>query len=115
MQIGLSKDIINIPKVMEIKLEYKYNKSKITCFVKLIQKMDGKFNGWGGKYLSSLGRCVMAKTVLESLHVYCMINFILPKEITKRSIGLIRKFWWGETGVSKGVYMRSWVRLSKRK
>lgn len=101
IQNSLGKEIVGILKVKKIRLDDKYlggplftNKSKIVCFENLIQNM---------------------LAVLESIPSYNMTTFILSKEITKKATGIIRDFWWGKTGVTKGVYMKGWNKLSKSK
>ncbi|XP_026416859.1 uncharacterized protein LOC113312311 [Papaver somniferum] len=77
--------------------------------------MGGRLKGWKSESMSPPGRGVMANTMLESLLVYTMPTFILPKTITKRVTNTIRDFWWEKLGPKKGMYIKGWRGLCKSK
>lgn len=95
---AFGKSVIVILKVKKIKLDDKYlgsplftKKSKIAGFDNSLDKM-GRLIGWKSNSLTPVGREILAKFILETLHVYNMSTFILFKQITKRATNLIRDF-----------------------
>ncbi|XP_026438071.1 uncharacterized protein LOC113336637 [Papaver somniferum] len=77
--------------------------------------MEGTLKGWKSEAMSPPGRGVMEKVVLESVPVYTMTTFILPKTTIKMVTSIIRDFWWGKLGPKKGIYMDGWDGLCKSK
>lgn len=77
--------------------------------------MGYRLKGWKSESMSPPGRGIMAKTELESLPVYSMSTFILPKTTTKRIENTIRDFWWGKLGPNKVMYIKGWRGLCKSK
>ena len=58
------------------------------------------------KVLSSGGKEVLIKSVAQSILVYSMACFKLPRGLCQHINGILRKFWWGS---KKGERKTSWV------
>jgi hypothetical protein len=57
--------------------------------------------GWKEKQLSIGGKEILIKAVAQSISVYAMSVFLIPKEICKIITDIISQFWWGDDDQSK--------------
>ncbi|KAL3839320.1 hypothetical protein ACJIZ3_023911 [Penstemon smallii] len=83
-------------------------KSKSKAFNEIISKLQLKLNGWKCKNLSQAGRTILVKTVAQSLPIYPMSTFLLPKSICSTLDKIIRKFWWGSNDKGNSLMLKSW-------
>ena len=74
-----------------------------------------KLQGWKEKLLSQAGREVLIKSVIQAIPTYTMSCFKHPKRLIQEIEVLIRKFWWGYSGVARKVHWVSWERLCEAK
>lgn len=84
-------------------------KSSTKAFLLLIDKLKGKLGGWKSKNLSKAGRTVLVRHVAQSLPIFAMQSFNLPRSICTKMDALMRDFWWGfpEDG-RRHLYLTSW-------
>jgi hypothetical protein len=75
---------------------FKYIKDRIW---KLIQ-------GWLEKLLSTGGKDVLIKSVIQAIPIFSMACFTLPRGLCEHINAMIRKFWWGSRD---GKIKPSWV------
>ncbi|XP_016168583.1 uncharacterized protein LOC107611138 [Arachis ipaensis] len=54
----------------------------------VIDKMEDKLSLWKAKYLNKAGKLVLIKFVLNSLPVYYLSLYKMPKEVVEKIIGL---------------------------
>lgn len=73
------------------------NTNKISTWKPVISKIEHKLSSWKAKLLSRAGRLTLIKSVLNSLPVYFMSMFKMPKAVAQRIVKLQRKFFWGES------------------
>ncbi|KAK4392754.1 hypothetical protein Sango_2053200 [Sesamum angolense] len=57
-------------------------------------EMSSKLASWKAKSLSQAGKMVLIKSVAQSIPVYQMSNFLLPKRICPKLDAIVRRFWW---------------------
>lgn len=69
-------------------------------YIPLIEKFEGRLQGWQSKLLSRGGRLLLAQTVLSSIPVYYMICFLLPKWVISKIDRARRRFLWGHSANS---------------
>ncbi|KAL0408606.1 UNVERIFIED_CONTAM: putative ribonuclease H protein [Sesamum radiatum] len=69
-------------------------KSRTQTFNELVVKMQGKLSLWKAKNLSRAGKMVLIKNVAQSIPVYHMSTFLLPKTICNKMDATVRRFWW---------------------
>ncbi|XP_042973065.1 uncharacterized mitochondrial protein AtMg00310-like [Carya illinoinensis] len=70
---------------------------------------------WKNKFLSSAGKEVLLKSVLQAIPSYAMGIFLLPTLITNSLNQLIRKFWWGYNEDTSKIQWVRWNQLSYSK
>ena len=75
----------------------------------VLEKIQKRLALWKAKILSRAGRLTLIKSVLNSLPVYYMSMFKLPKSVAQEIVGLQRKFFWsGSTGEKPGCPRIRW-------
>ncbi|KAK3226387.1 hypothetical protein Dsin_006249 [Dipteronia sinensis] len=67
------------------------------------------------KLLSTGGKEVLFKAVIQSIPSYAMSLFRLPKSLTDEIHRLSARFWWGGNERSRKMHWCTWKRLCKRK
>ncbi|CAA0810912.1 DNAse I-like superfamily protein, partial [Striga hermonthica] len=84
-------------------------KSKKEVFDYLLASVRNKLTSWNSKLLSSAGKEVLLKAVIQALSVFTMSCFILPVSICSEIARLSAKFWWKSgTNQSTGVHWKKW-------
>ncbi|CAM8962468.1 unnamed protein product [Rhodiola kirilowii] len=78
---------------------------KSEMFRSLLEKIWKKISDWRCKLLSSAGREVLIKAVIQALPVYMMSVYYFPRRVIDEIAKMISQFWWNKEG-RKGT---SWV------
>ena len=65
------------------------------AFKFLKDRVWNKVKGWMEKLLPAGGKEVLIKSVAQSVPVYSMSCFKLPRGLCEHINSLVRKFWWG--------------------
>lgn len=90
-------------------------KSKKQTFACVKDRIWKKLHGWRGDLLSTVGRELLIKIVAQSLPMYSMQCFLLPKTFCAELNMMLAKFWWsGEPGKKK-IHWIDWRTLCKPK
>lgn len=89
-------------------------KSKQQIFSIIRDRVWRKINGWGERSLSSAGKEVLIKAVLQSIPTYIMSCFSLPGYLIRDIEVAIRRFWW-DSGTKKKLAWTSWAKLCQAK
>ncbi|XP_016172733.1 uncharacterized protein LOC107615139 [Arachis ipaensis] len=74
----------------------------------IIDKVEEKLSLWKAKVLNKDGRLVLIKSVLNSLPVYYLSLFKLPKAVAEKLISLQRRFLWSKNDGSNGMALVKW-------
>ena len=82
--------------------------SKNGAFKYLKDRVWMKVQGWIEQILSAGGKEVLIKAVAQSIPVYSMSCFKLPRGLCEHINSLIRKFWWGSKDGSRKPAWVSW-------
>ena len=61
----------------------------------ILEKIKLRLEGWKTKYLTLMGRKVLAQSILCSIPMYTMQTTLIPKGVCYRIEQLVRKFIWG--------------------
>ena len=80
--------------------------SKNGTFRYLRDRAWENIRGWMEKILSAAGKEVLIKSVAQSIPVFSMSCFRLPRGLCESVTSLIRQFWWGS---KQGKRKPSWV------
>lgn len=120
-EAGKREQIRHILGVQEVAKHDKYlgmpatvGRSKKEIFGSLRERVWKRINGWGENFLSSAGREVMVKAVLQAIPSYLMSCFLLPKYITNALESAYRSFWWSGGNGRKMAWL-SWHKLCEPK
>ncbi|XP_016204098.1 uncharacterized protein LOC107644684 [Arachis ipaensis] len=82
----------------------------------IIDKVEEKLSLWKAKVLNKAGKLVLIKSVLNSLPVYYLSLYKMPKAVAEKLISLQRRFFWSREDGSSGMAMVKWevVQAPKR-
>ena len=69
----------------------------------VLERIQKRLASWKAKILSRAGRLTLIKSVLNSLPVYYMSMFKLPKEVAREIVRLQRNFFWSGASNEKLV------------
>ena len=61
--------------------------------------------------LSIGGKEILIKAVIQSIPVYAMSVFLLPKNICKKITDIIAQFWWGDDDKGKKMHWYAWWKM----
>lgn len=63
------------------------------------------------KQLSTGGKEILLKAVAQSIPVFAMSVFCLPKGVCKDIMDVIAQYWWGDDEENKKMHWFSWWKL----
>lgn len=92
--------------------EGRMNKGK---FQSLQEKLCKRIMQWGENFLSSGGKEILIKAVLQAIPVYVMGIFKLPDSICDELTKLTRNFSWGSEKGKRKAHWKSWDCITKPK
>ena len=83
----------------------------------IIDKIHKRLQTWKCSCLSRAGRVVLIKSVLNSLPIYYLSLFRMPKKVAEEIVSLQRKFLWGGNKEGRPMSLVRWdlVQQSKEK
>lgn len=84
-------------------------------FQSLQSKIWKRLIQWGENFLSSGGKEVLVKAVIQAIPVYVMGLFKLPDSVCDDLTKLTRNFWWGSENGRRKTHWRAWECLTKPK
>lgn len=90
------------------------NMKKVSTWNPIITKIQKKLGMWKSKFLSRAGRLVLIKADINSMPLYYMSLFKIPK-IVQQIIKIQREFFWNGTGSRKGLPLIKWEIIQKPK
>ncbi|KAL5560757.1 hypothetical protein UlMin_036968 [Ulmus minor] len=90
-------------------------KNKRRLFASIKDRMWNKLSGWKSKFLSTGGREVLTKAIIQSIPTYSMSMFKLPFSLIKELHRLCAQFWWGGNNEKKRMHWCTWERLCVHK
>ncbi|XP_057720255.1 uncharacterized protein LOC130934731 [Arachis stenosperma] len=74
----------------------------------IIKKVEEKLSTWKAKVLNKAGKLVLIKSVLNSLLVYYLSLYKMPKAVAEKLIFLQRRFLWSKEDGRLGIAMIRW-------
>ncbi|XP_024163967.1 uncharacterized protein LOC112170934 [Rosa chinensis] len=107
--------ILNIQCLKEhdkyLGLPMKVGRSKSAIFAYIKEKLAKKLVNWKAKILSAAGKEILIKAVAQTMPLYAMNCYLLPKSLCDDIHQLCASFFWGDTYDKKKIHWRSWERL----
>jgi len=67
------------------------------------------------KFLSTVGREVLIKSVVQAIPTYVISCFLLPIGLCEHIESMISKFWWGSKQGGRKIHWIKWETLCKGK
>ncbi|XP_016185754.1 uncharacterized protein LOC107627434 [Arachis ipaensis] len=74
----------------------------------IIDKVEEKLSLWKAKVLNKAGKLVFIKSMLNSLPVYYLSLYKMPKAVAEKLISLQRKFLWSKEEGRNGMALVKW-------
>ncbi|PNY01103.1 ribonuclease H [Trifolium pratense] len=81
----------------------------------LVDQVNAKLTAWKAKQLSFAGRVTLAKSVIEAIPVYPMMNSLIPKSCIEDIHKIQRGFIWGDSLEKKKFHAVKWENITKPK
>jgi hypothetical protein len=76
------------------------------------QHLIDRINQRNEKLLSMGGKEILLKAIAQSIPVYAMSVFNLPKKICKEINNAIARYWWGGTEQNRKIHWMAWWKMS---
>ncbi|KAG2261177.1 hypothetical protein Bca52824_068256 [Brassica carinata] len=92
-------------------LPEQFSRSKVDDFQYVVDQVKAQINPWYTQFLSSAGKEVMIKSVLQAKPVFPMSCFLLPKTICDEINSLLSEFWWGRNDGKRKISWVAWNRM----
>jgi hypothetical protein len=70
-----------------------------------------RLEGWKEKQCSMGAKEILLKAVIQSIPVFAMAVFKIPKNICKAITDAMAAFWWGDTEEQKRMHWSAWWRM----
>lgn len=87
-------------------------RKKVVYFAPLIQKLQNRLAGWKSRFLSSGGRLILIRHVLQAMPIHLLATMDPPKGVLRQLESLFSKFFWSSSdGQSRRIW-RSWSGIS---
>lgn len=96
-------------------LPYVLGRSKAKAFHGIIDKVNGKLLIWKTRFLSTTGKEILIKAVVQALPTNCMSLFKLPKCLFQQLNSLISTFWWETQDSETHMHWKSCEAMCMRK
>jgi hypothetical protein len=77
-------------------------------FMYLLERIIKRLEGWKEKFLSMGGKEILLKAVIQSVSVYVMSVFNIPKKLLKEMTDAMSSFWWGDTEEHNCIHWMAW-------
>lgn len=86
-------------------------RSKFNTFRHLKEKVWKRISSLKSKMLSSGGKEILIKSVLQAIPAYTICVFRLPSILIKEIKAMFSHFWWSHKRDVNNIHWRSWTRL----
>ncbi|KAG8389002.1 hypothetical protein BUALT_Bualt02G0184100 [Buddleja alternifolia] len=95
-------------KIKHLGLPFCKPATRSSDFNELIDRVDKKLAGWKAKCLAHAGRNVLVKSVAQSIPIYFLSLYYIPRSVCDSLDKKMRNFWWGDRDENRHIYLRSW-------
>lgn len=72
-----------------------------------------KLNGWKVSLLSTAGKEILIKIVAQSVPIYTMLTFLLPKTFCDELNQMVAQYWRGREHGKRKIHWMKWSKLCK--
>lgn len=89
-------------------------RSKIKDFGRLTNKVQARLDNWQSQLFSQASRATLIKYVLQSIPIYSMTTYKIPKTLCSKLDAIAMRFWLGVKANQKHfIAWKSWDHLCK--
>ncbi|XP_026456729.1 uncharacterized protein LOC113357517 [Papaver somniferum] len=81
----------------------------------VIERTKNILQGWSSKFLTYGGRRVQIQNVLSSPDIYLMSVYSMPKSVSKKLNGVLRRYLWNSTDSNKKYPLVAWNKCCQSK
>ncbi|XP_024178139.1 uncharacterized protein LOC112184080 [Rosa chinensis] len=92
-------------------LPLRVGRSKTAIFEYIKEKLTKKLINWKAKILSCAGKEILIKAVAQTMPLYAMNCYLLPRGLCVDIHKLCASFFWGDTNEKKKIHWRNWDKL----
>lgn len=82
-------------------------RKRTDCFAYIKERLWKKLKGWKDKLLSATGNEILIKVVGQSLLIYTMNYFLIPKFFYEDLQRILCRFWWGDNESFRRIHWLS--------
>ena len=111
LQDGLG-DVLGVKRVEKhekfLGLPMETGESKADAIQYLNERNRKRTQGWRDKFLSTSGKEVLIKLVIQSIPTYVMSCFELPQYLCDEMHKSMARFWWGDQNDTRKIHWMSW-------
>ena len=118
VNVELKADICTELNIMSEALSDKYlglpsmvGLDRSDSFSHLLERIIKRLENWNEKFLSLGGKEILLKVVIQSIPVFAMSVFNIPKKLCKEMTDAMSCFWWGDTEDKKRMHWMAWWRM----
>lgn len=79
-------------------------RNKVASFSGIKDRIWNNLFCWSAQLLSSGRKEILIKAVVQAIPTYIMSCFKLLAKLINEINGIISRFWWGETGGTRGIH-----------
>jgi hypothetical protein len=69
-------------------------RDRTNSFIYLLERIIEILKGWKERFLSVGGKEILLKAIIQSILVFAMAIFQIPKQLCKEMIDAMDSFWW---------------------
>ena len=100
MTESLSDKYLGLPSMVGL--------DKSDSFGYLLERIIKRLANWNEKILSLGGKEILLKAIIQSIPVYAMGVFQIPKKLCKEMTDAMSSFWWGDTEDHRRMHWMAW-------
>jgi ribonuclease HI len=86
-------------------------RSRTSTFKSIKERVWKRLQDWKLKFLSTAGKEILLKAVIQAIPTYCMGVFRIPKALCKEINSLMMRFFWGHKENEKRIHWMSWNKM----
>ena len=87
------------------------NPKKVETWKPILSKIEKKLSSWKSSLLLQVDKLVIIKVVINSLPIYYLGIFQMPRTMAKRIISLQTKFVWGKSSNKSCIPTIKWEQI----
>ena len=107
LKMSLNCQVLSLP-IKYLGIPLGANPKKVDTWEPILERIKKKLSGWKSKLLSRAGRLVLIKSVLNSLPLYYLGIFKMPKKVIKKINSLQSRFFWGLKDRGRSIPLVKW-------